>query len=510
MESLKESRCREVIRCTLAAIALFTCLAIAGCAQSGTEEPAQPQAASQDAAAESHDEPAQAAADTKGIPSPSTAGALRVAGAQLCGQDGSPVQLRGVSTHGLAWYPGYVNRDFFRELRQDWNANVVRLALYTAESGGYCTDGDQAQLYDLVREGVGYAADADLYAIVDWHILSDGNPLTHADEAAAFFERVSADLAGSNNVLYEICNEPNGGTTWADVKAYAERIIPIIRANDPDAVIIVGTPTWSQEVDKAAADPIDAENVMYALHFYAATHQDDLRNRMTTAVQQGLPVFVSEFGICDASGNGAIDEASANAWVAAMDALDVSYVCWNLSNKNEASALFESTCDKTSGFTADDLSAEGIWLRGVLRSESSEGGSTTAEATGTAATNLASPSGNGTSSTADSALRGTTGSLSWTATVADRWTSEGKSFYRYVVTVTNEGDSAIDTWSVQLPLSATVDLSDSWNATVSTSDTAITLESVSYNGSLAPHASAQDIGFIVSSSAPSGIGPVTD
>lgn len=307
------------------------------------------------------------------LATPSTSGALQVIGSQLCDANGKAVQLRGVSTHGLAWFPQYVNQELFDEMREDWGANVVRLAMYTAESGGYCTDGDRDELCALVRDGVSCASKADLYIIVDWHILSDGNPLQNANAAEDFFARMSSELAENDNVIYEICNEPNGGTSWTDIKAYAERIIPIIRANDPDAVIIVGTPTWSQEVDKAANEPLDEGNVMYALHFYAATHQQDLRDRMAAAVEGGLPVFVSEFGICDASGSGSIDYESADAWVQLMDDLDVSYVCWNLSNKDEASALFKPDCDKVAGFTTNDLSAEGLWLWDVLHGEGAAG-----------------------------------------------------------------------------------------------------------------------------------------
>ena len=248
------------------------------------------------------------------VASPSQNGALHVEGSQLVDAAGDPVQLRGVSTHGLAWYPQYVNEELFSELREDWGANAVRFALYSDEEGGYATDGRRVELNDLVLKGVEYATAADMYAIVDWHILSDGNPRTHAWAAKEFFKLVSARLADHDNVIYEICNEPNGKTTWADVKAYAAEIIPVIRANDPDAVIVVGTPTWSQDIQDAAADPLSEDNVMYALHFYAATHQDDLRDRLKTAVEGGLPVFVTEFGICEASGAGEIDYESADEW----------------------------------------------------------------------------------------------------------------------------------------------------------------------------------------------------
>lgn len=365
-------------------------------------------------------------------------------------------------------------------------------------------------MFGRVRDGVSFATEADLYAIVDWHVLSDANPLAHADEAVGFFGRISADLSGNNNVIYEICNEPNNGTTWEDVKAYAQRIIPIIRANDPDAVIIVGTPTWCQDVDQAAAAPLDAGNVMYALHFYAATHQADLRDRMAAAVRAGLPVFVSEFGICDASGNGTIDRTSADAWVATMNDLGISHACWNLSNEDEASALFKSTCGKTSGFTADDLSEEGTWLWDVLHGEGESAASTTGAVAGAANTTAAAASANNSSAAAaGGALHGSTGTFDWTATVADRWEAGDQKFFRYVITVTNKGDSAVTSWNVRLPLSGAVTISDSWNAIVSIDGAELTLDSVSYNGALAPQATAQDIGFILSGNARPNSGPIT-
>ena len=364
----------------LPVVALAACLCLVlGACSTGTAgrapSPVEQDAGSQEAAAS--DQPAEEGAgqDTAAEPAtpsaatPSTAGALSVKGSQLVGEDGDPVQLRGVSTHGLAWFPGYMNRELFGELRSDWGANVVRLALYTAESGGYCTDGDRAKLQRLVEDGVDYATEADLYAIVDWHVLSDADPNEHVDDAKAFFGAMAENYADHDNVIYEICNEPNGDTSWADIKRYADEVIPVIREHAPDAVVLVGTPTWSQRVDEAAAHPLDFDNVMYTLHFYTATHQQDLRDRLQTAVEAGLPVFVSEFGVCDASGSGTVDYASADAWVDLMDSLDVGYVCWNLSNKDESSALFRPGCDKTSGFEREDLSAEGQWLWEVLHGE---------------------------------------------------------------------------------------------------------------------------------------------
>ena len=296
-------------------------------------------------------------------------GALHVEGTKLCDSKGNTVQLRGVSTHGLSWYPKYVNDKCFKELHDKWGANVVRLSMYTEEYNGYCT-GDAANrksLKALVKKGVKLAEKHDMYVIIDWHILSDGNPMSHKKAAKSFFKEMSETFSDYDNVIYEICNEPNGGTTWKTIKSYANEVIPVIRNNDEDAVIIVGTPTWSQELDKAVASPIQEDNVMYALHFYSNTHQDSLRKTTEDAIKEGLPVFVTEFGICDASGYGSVNKTQANKWIKLLDKYKVSYVAWNLSNKDETAALIKSSCTKTSGFKRSDLSTSGKWYYDLLR-----------------------------------------------------------------------------------------------------------------------------------------------
>ena len=294
-------------------------------------------------------------------------GALQVKGTDIVDKNGDKYQLKGISTHGLAWFPEYVNKDSFKTLRDDWGANLIRLAMYTAESGGYCQDGDKDKLKSLVESGVDYASELGMYVIIDWHILSDNNPKINQDEAVSFFDEMSAKYSDYDNVLYEICNEPNGGTTWSEIKEYAEEVIPVIRANDKDAIIIVGTPTWSQDVDIAAEDPIkDSENIMYTVHFYAATHKDNIRNKVKTARDKGLAVFISEFSICDASGNGGVDYDSADEWMKLINDYNLSYAGWNLSNKSETSALISPGCDKTSDWNDSDLSETGKWLKDTI------------------------------------------------------------------------------------------------------------------------------------------------
>lgn len=420
--------------------------------------------------------------------------ALAVDGTQLVDSQGNPVQLKGISTHGLAWYPDYVNADCFAQLKEEWGIDVIRLAMYTGESGGYCTGGDQKALKELVGNGVEYATDCGLYVIIDWHILSDGNPNTYIEESKAFFREMSQEYADHTNVLYEICNEPNGGTSWSDVKTYAEQIIDVIRENDEDGVILVGTPNWCQFVDQAAADPIqDCGNVMYTLHFYAATHKEDLRSTMTNAIEAGLPIFVSEFGICDASGNGAIDQNQADQWVSVMDQYKVSYVAWNLSNKSETSALIKSSCNKRSGFTAEDLSASGKWLYSVLTGNS-------AEQAGESWIGCNTPpppvyTDNGTEKNLTDAS-----GLEVAVSAVNSWEQGDLSYYQYTLTVTNPAEADCTGWTLELNFAGDINLENGWNGNYAADGSKLTVTAMDYNSQIPAGGSVSDVGFIVSGS----------
>lgn len=440
---------------------------------------------------------------------PSISGALQVSGTQLTNKDGHAVQLKGISTHGLSWFPEYVNKECFRQLREEWNVNVIRLAMYTSEYGGYCSGGDQEALKELIRNGVENASELDMYVILDWHILSDGNPNTYLDQARDFFQEMSQDYASRNNVLYEICNEPNGSTSWSDIKAYAEEIIPVIRNNDEDGIIIVGTPNWSQYVDQAAADPISGyDNIMYSLHFYAATHKDSLRKAMTDAIDAGLPIFVSEYGICDASGNGSIDENQARKWIDVMNQYGISYVAWNLSNKSETSAILSAGCNKTSGFTEDDLSSSGRWLFAMLTGEDTPDSSLEQSALSPARTSKPSgqtpaPSPAQTDNPPENTKvplspEGAGCPVSFTAKLINSWESEGLSYYQYELTLQNTSGTDCSNWAVDVPFSEAFTLSDCWNGEYTVSGQTLHITNKDYNGSIPSGGSVNNIGFIIS------------
>ena len=305
-------------------------------------------------------------------------GKLHVEGKNLVGENGNTVQLKGISTHNLNEYPQYVNEKAFKQFRDEYNVSIMRLAMYSGfadNHNGYADSDDahRAELEDIIVKGVEICDSLGLYCMVDWHILLDYDPNMHTDMAIRFFKSICVKLKKYDNVIYEICNEPNMNletkeeVTWDQIKNYASEVIPVIKAIDDTKVIIVGTTIWSQGVDKAADAPLDYKNIMYTLHFYADTHRDALRDKFKYARSKGLPIFVTEFGVGRADGDGDINVEESEKWIDLLNSEKISHIIWNLSNKAETSSIIASKCDKTFGFTDDDLSPCGLMMKDIMR-----------------------------------------------------------------------------------------------------------------------------------------------
>lgn len=293
-------------------------------------------------------------------------GQVHVCGVHLCNQYDRPVQLRGMSTHGIQWFSQCYNNASVDALANDWKADLLRVAMYVQEDG-YETD--PAGFTNRVNSLVDMAEARGMYALIDFHTLTPGDPNYNLDRAKTFFASVAARNAGKKNVIYEIANEPNG-VSWSAIKNYAEQVIPVIRAADPDAVVIVGTRGWSSlgvsdgsSESEVVNSPVNATNIMYAFHFYAASHKDSYRAAVSRAASQ-LPLFVTEFGTVSATGGGALDRASTTAWLDLLDQLKIGYANWTYSDAPESSAaLRPGTCDGSDYSSSGVLTESGTLLK---------------------------------------------------------------------------------------------------------------------------------------------------
>lgn len=296
-------------------------------------------------------------------------GQLKVIGTQLCNEQNQPIQLKGMSTHGLQWYADCLDSTSLDELVNNFKANVIRISLYVQE-GGYETDpnGFTHQVNQLIKA----ASDRGIYAIVDWHILNPGDPNYNFDRARTFFTAIANANKGRKNLIYEIANEPNG-VSWATIKNYADRLIPIIRAIDPNTVILVGTPGWSslgisdgrnsQDIINA---PLNFPNIMYAFHFYAASHRDNYLNELDRA-SNVLPIFVSEFGTQTYSGGGTNDFTMSDRYIKLMTQKKISWTSWNYSDDSLSGAIWKpGTCPK-GPWTDTNLKPAGVYIKNKIR-----------------------------------------------------------------------------------------------------------------------------------------------
>ncbi|AKT41745.1 glycoside hydrolase family 5 protein [Chondromyces crocatus] len=319
--------------------------------------------ASSDESAELVDEVALAA-----NPTPvSQHGALQVVGNRIKDQHGSDVQLRGMSLFWSQWgQTGGPGNEFYKAsvvntLADGWNANLVRAAL-GVEPDGYLVNPTAEE--NRVRTVVDAAIAKGIYVIIDWH---DHAAHQHTQQARDFFGRMARAYRNTPNVIFEIFNEPLNYHAWTDVKAYAETVIGAIRAEGANNLVVVGTPTWSQDVNLAADNPITQyANIAYTLHFYAGTHGSSLRQKATYALNKGVALFVTEWGTCDASGNGGLNLAESQVWIDYMNTNKLSWANWSLNRKQETASALLPHANTTGPWIGSELTTSGAFVKQKL------------------------------------------------------------------------------------------------------------------------------------------------
>lgn len=292
-------------------------------------------------------------------------GQLTVCGTKLCNEHGTPIQLKGMSTHGLQWYANCVTHASLNYLTGQIKANVVRVSLYVQE-GGYETN--PAQFTTQVSHLIDEAYERGIYVIVDWHILNPGDPNDNLARAKTFFTAIATAHKDKNNILYEIANEPNG-VSWSAIKSYANEIIPVIRAIDAKAPILVGTRAWSSlgvseggSYQEIVNNPLQFPNIMYVFHFYAASHRDNYLAALDSA-SQVLPIFVTEFGTQTFSGDGANDFDMADRYMALMAAKKIGWTNWNYSDDFRSGAIWKTNTCANGTWVDSNLKPAGRYIK---------------------------------------------------------------------------------------------------------------------------------------------------
>lgn len=288
-------------------------------------------------------------------------GQLKVTGTKLTDQQENPVVLRGMSYGWHCFWPRFYNAGSVQWLKKDWNITVVRAAL-GVEPGENSYLKRREWSKQKIKDVIDAAIREDIYVIIDWHSHN-----INLEEAKAFFAEMAATYGKYPHVIYEIFNEPDE-ETWAEVKAYSTEIIKVIRAADPDNIILVGSPHWDQDVHVAADDPLQGfSNLMYTLHFYAATHKQGLRDRGDYALRKGLPLFISESAGMEASGDGPLNPEEWQKWIDWAEQNQVSWITWSVSDKNETCSVLLPSASSEGNWKDTDMKESGIRTRELLR-----------------------------------------------------------------------------------------------------------------------------------------------
>ncbi|MET7710448.1 cellulase family glycosylhydrolase [Micromonospora sp. NPDC005413] len=277
-------------------------------------------------------------------------GQLRVCGTAMCDKNGARVQLRGISSMWLNWEtaPYAENLSALTWMRDNWNLQVIRAAMGVEPAGAYLSDPVKARTQ--VETIINNAVTAGVYVIVDWHAHEAQN---NQSQAVAFFGDLARRYGNLPNVIWEPYNEPLQVSWTSVIKPYHQAVVSAIRAADPDNIVVLGTPTWSQDVDAAAASPVAGTNLMYTLHFYSCTHGASLRAKGDAAIRAGLALFVTEWGASHADGglDGRACLPEAQSWIDWMKANGISWTAWKLDVGTDTTNLLSPGAPVTGGWT---------------------------------------------------------------------------------------------------------------------------------------------------------------
>jgi len=317
-------------------------------------------------------------------------GRLQVSGPYVGNQYNQKISLAGNS---LFWsnakWDGapFYNAETVNHLVDEWNTSLIRIAMGVEEDWspdiGYIAD-PETELAK-VKTVVDAAIAKGIYVIIDWH-----SHYAHLEqsEAIGFFQEMATLYGTYDNVIYEIFNEPkfierdgNVQLQWSAIKAYAEAVIAAIRNIDPDNLIIVGTPAWSggNLVGKPnhhhsvgpADDPINDNNVAYALHYYADYwwhYQDesDYKKDAKEAMDKGIAIFASEWGTIGINGTGSVNYWQTEKWTDFLKENYISHANWSVGHKDQGHCIVNPQ-KGVQGLINDDLTESGRLMKDYIK-----------------------------------------------------------------------------------------------------------------------------------------------
>jgi len=306
-------------------------------------------------------------------------GTPRKRGKRIVGDDGNPIEFRGIGTHAPLQYTNLHTLEMMRSLRA-YGVNLIRISVYLEDYTFLHSDGQKAYGYlnkpdetkAEIERIVNYCGQLGMYVLLDWHIYSwgagYGTGIFHQTEAEEFFSYFCQLYQDCPYVMYEVANEPHH-TTSAETAPYVKDMYDLIRSYIPDAIVVTGTckddvQTWYAALLDAGADDIFISPHAYGYGISAS--------RYAAWWDAGIPLFNSEWGNSEGSGDGKREDAGATELMKYYHAEKIPQSVWKLTDQAMTTAVLKNlgtinSSTYAEGFDAADLSPAGTlyftWFR---------------------------------------------------------------------------------------------------------------------------------------------------
>ncbi|MBY8871322.1 cellulase family glycosylhydrolase [Micromonospora sp. PLK6-60] len=398
-----------------------------------------------------------------------------------------------------------------------------------------------------IQEVVDYAYSRGLYVLINmhgdgyktitgsWLICDSSNQTTIRDKYQKVWQQIATRFQSySERLILESMNEEFDGQygnptqpCYSNINAYNQIFVDTVRrtgGNNTSRWLLV--PGWNTNIDytvgnygfvlptdqyRSSSVPATEQRLMISVHYYdpwdfageengtitqwgpAATNparkstwgQQDfmdaqLKKVRDTFVSRGYPVFVGEYG--------AVDKTSADSTNNRYRADYARTLVSTAKKYGAATAYWDNGYNGAYGFGLFNRSSATVTQQGIIDAiMSAVGGTTpTTPPTTTPPTSTTPPPSNGRSCAASYAVTG-------------QW----QGGFQAEVRVT-AGGSAISGWTVTWTFANGQQVTQAWNATVTTSGSTVTARNVDYNGSISAGGSAT-FGFVGSSSGANGV-----
>ena len=206
---------------------------------------------------------------------------------------------------------GHWDDEYFAEAKK-WGANIVRFAIHPANVRQRGWD----EYFKIMDKGVELAKKNDLYVIIDWHSIGNlkdekftrTSYETTKEETFKFWAETAKRYKDKPTVaMYELFNEPTisspdlGACTWEEWKELQEKMIDIIRENNPNALCLAAGFDWAYDLKPIVDSPINRDNIAYVSHPYPQKRPEPWQDKWEEDfgyVAKKFPLICTEIGFC--------------------------------------------------------------------------------------------------------------------------------------------------------------------------------------------------------------------